>query len=154
MSAVTNPTSIAAAADFTSAELASQPNGSGTNDGFNSLGTGDFLTLLVQELQNQDPLNPVDNADMVAQIGQIREIGATGQLTESLTNLSNNQELVTASGLIGRTVEGLGDDQSNVDGVVDRISVETNTENDERSVKVHVGGRTISIGNIRNIQPG
>lgn len=154
MSAINQPSSTSAAANFTAAERAGQPGESGTNEGYNSLGTDDFLKLLVQELQNQDPLNPMDNADMVAQIGQIREIGATDELTSSLNSLSNNQQLVTASGLIGRTVQGLANDQTNVDGVVERISVETNNENDVRSVKVHVGGKTMNIENIRDIQPG
>ena len=154
MSAINNQASTTAAATFSSDELANQLNGSNANDGFNALGTDDFLQLLVNELQNQDPLNPVDNAEFVAQIGQIREIGATDQLTNSLTSLSNNQQLVTASGLIGRSIQGLATDSSNVDGVVDRISVVTNNENDERSVQVHVGDRTINIENIREIIPG
>lgn len=154
MSAVNQPSSTSAAANFTAAERAGKSKESGANEGYNALGTDDFLKLLVQELQNQDPLNPMDNADMVAQIGQIREIGATDSLTRSLTSLSNNQQLVTASGLIGRTVQGLANDSSDVDGVVDKVTVETNTENDTRSVKVHVGGKTMNIENIRNIQAG
>ena len=152
MSAINNPASAAAASNFSSAERAGRIDGSQTNDGFNSLGTDGFLKLLVQELQNQDPLNPMDNSEMVQQIGQIREIGATDELSNALTSLSNNQQLVTASGLIGRKVQGLANDQSNIDGVVERVSVETNDENDVRSVKVHVGGKTMNIENIRNIQ--
>ncbi|SMP62303.1 flagellar basal-body rod modification protein FlgD [Neorhodopirellula lusitana] len=152
MSSVSQTSSTAAATNFSSAELSGQLSTTGTNDGYNSLGTDDFLALLVQELQNQDPLNPMDNADMVAQIGQIREIGATDELTGTLNSLSNNQQLVTASGLIGKNVQGLADDQSNVDGIVDRVTVETNGENDVRSVKVHVGGKTMNVENIREIQ--
>lgn len=152
MSAVNNPSSTTAATNFSSAERAGQPSGAGTNEGYNSLGTDDFLKLLVQELQNQDPLNPMDNSEMVQQIGQIREIGATDELSNALTSLSNNQQLVTASGLIGRKIQGLANDQSNIDGVVDRVSVETNNENDVRSVKVHVDGKTMNIENIRNIE--
>ena len=113
-----------------------------------------FLTLLTTQLQNQDPLDPMDNSEMVQQIGQIREIGATDQLTQTLSNLSSSQELVTASSLIGQTVRGLADDASAVDGVVDRITVETSAENDSRTVKVHVGGKTMDIKNIREIQTG
>ena len=91
---------------------------------------------------------------MVQQIGQIREIGATDQLTQTLSNLSASQELVTASGLIGRQVNGLADDASTVDGVVDRITVETDSDSNSRSVKVHVGTQTMDIKNIREIQTG
>lgn len=143
----------AASAEFSAREQAGQING-GANDAYNDLDIDAFLKLLISELQNQDPLNPMDNAQMVQQIGHIREIGATDQLTETLSNLSSSQELVTASGLIGRTINGLADDLSSVDGVVDRVTVETSDENQERSIKVHVGEKTMDIKNIRTIQTG
>ncbi|MEM6979465.1 MAG: flagellar hook capping FlgD N-terminal domain-containing protein [Planctomycetota bacterium] len=153
MSAINNPGSIAAAANFSPAESAGQIS-DGTNDGYNSLDTNDFLRLMINELQNQDPLDPVDNAAMIQQLGQIREIGASDQLTATLTELSNSQQLVTASGLIGRTVNGLDDSGSNLTGVVDKITVTTNEENDTRSVKVHIGSETMNVENIREIQTG
>ncbi|EMI55768.1 flagellar hook assembly protein FlgD [Rhodopirellula sallentina] len=141
-------TAASSVADFSSSTIG------GTNDGYNDLGTDDFLALLIQELQNQDPLDPMDNSEMVQQIGLIREIGATDELTNTLTTLSDNQQLVTASGLIGKTVSGLATDSSQVEGVVDRVTVETNGENEARSVKVHVGGKTMIVENIRDIQTG
>ena len=59
-----------------------------------------------------------------------------------------------ASGLIGSKVTGLADDASSVDGIVDRITVETSDENNSRSVKVRVGDKTMDIKNIREIQTG
>lgn len=156
MSAASSPntaSSLAATTSFNSNERAGRL-GDNQNEGYNALDTDNFLALLINELQNQDPLDPVDNAQMVQQIGQIREIGATDQLTSTLTDLSNSQQLVTASGLIGRTVEGLADDQTNITGTVDKITVETNEDNQARSVKVHVGDKTMEIENIRQIQTG
>lgn len=122
-----------------------------TGGGFNDLDMGQFLQLLITEMQNQDPMDPMKNSEMLQQVGQIREIGATNQLTETLSKLSSSQELVTASGLIGKQVKGLADDTTEVSGVVDRISVET-SEGGARKVKVQVGGKTMSVGNIREIQ--
>lgn len=139
----------AGSARFTATEASAQ-NGTQAD----AFGDVDFLALLISELQNQDPLDPVSNSDTVQQISQIREIGATDQLTNTLGRLASNQDLVTASGLIGQTITGLADDASEVDGVVDRITVETDGENGERSVKVHVGNQTIGISNIREIQTG
>jgi flagellar basal-body rod modification protein FlgD len=141
-----------ATASFTAQQQAAQVGQS--SDSYNDLDIDSFLKLLISELQNQDPLDPMDNSEMVQQIGQIREIGATDQLTRTLTTLSQSQELVTASSLIGQSVQGLADDASEVDGIVDRITVETSAQNDSRSVKVHVGGKTMDINNIREIQTG
>jgi len=139
-------------ASFTAQQSAGQVGG--TSDRYNDLDIDSFLKLLINELQNQDPMDPMDNSEMVQQIGQIRQIGATDDLTRTLGKLSSSQELVTASSLIGRTISGLADDATAVDGVVDRITVETSTENDTRSVKVHVGDKTMDIKNIREIQTG
>ncbi len=142
-----------ASAQFSASEQAGQI-GAGANNAYNDLDIDAFLKLLISELQNQDPLNPMDNAAMVQQIGSIREIGATDLLTDTLSSLSASQELVTASGLIGRSITGLADDFSDVTGVVDRITVETSDQNQQRSVKVHVGEKTMDIKNIRTIQTG
>ncbi len=119
--------------------------------GFSTVDSDQFLALLLAEMQNQDPLEPMKNSDMIQQMSQIRSIGATDQLTSTLTTLRESQELVTASGLIGHKVQGLADDASAVDGVVDRITVETDSEKNSRNVKVHVGQQTMSIRNIRTI---
>lgn len=148
MSQIGQPATTSAAAQQNAA-TSSQSSGS-----YNELDIDDFLKLLISELQNQDPLDPMDNSEMVQQIGQIREIGATDELTKTLSSLSSSQELVTASSLIGKSVEGLAEDASAVDGIVDRITVETSDENDTRTVKVHVGGKTMDIKNIREIQTG
>jgi len=120
-------------------------------NGFDEISSGQFLELLVNELQNQDPLNPMDNGQMVQQISQIRNIGATDQLTQSLSTLRESQDLVTASSMIGKKVQGLADDASAIDGKVDRVSVLVDNENNTRKVKVHVGNQTMDIKNIRTI---
>lgn len=148
MSQINNST----ASNFNSTEASGAAVGA--NSGFNELDIDSFLQLLVSELQNQDPLDPVDNSETIAQIGQLREIGATDQLTNTLTNLNSSQELVTASSLIGSVVDGLDDDGNSVTGPVDRITVDTDSENDTRSIKVHVGERTINLRNIREVTTG
>lgn len=123
------------------------------NDGFSDLDMDEFLQLLITEMQNQDPLDPMENSEMLQQIGQIREIGATDQLSSTLTNFANTQDLISASGLIGRNVQALSEDATEVNGMVDRVTVEKSAENGTRKVKVHVGEKTIDIRNIREILP-
>ncbi len=131
-------------------------NGSTATSGndLRSLNLTDFLNLLMTELQNQDPLNPMDNSEMVQQLSTIREIGATNQLTESLTNFSVTQQLTTASSLMGQKVDGMTDDGTEVSGVVERVSVQTDPKDTSaRKIKVHVGGKTMEVKNIRQILP-
>ncbi len=111
-----------------------------------------FLQLMITELQNQDPLNPTDNSEMLAQMTQIRQMGATNQLTEALTNLSIGQGLTQAGNLIGKKISALDDQAKQVDGVVDRVSVKIDEKDrTKREVRLHVGDSTVDINNVREI---
>ncbi len=111
-----------------------------------------FLRLMIAELQNQDPLDPLDNSEMLQQLTQIREIGASDRLTATLDAVLTGQNLTTASGLIGKEISALTDSAEEVRGVVDRVSVEVDSNNNRRRLmKVHVGETTVSLDNIREI---
>src|SRR3954470_14659811 len=83
-----------------------------------------FLQLMVSELTHQDPLNPMDNTQLVQQIGELRSIAAQDQLTSTLQALQTQQSLTTASSLIGKKVTALSTDHQNVTGTIDSVSVE------------------------------
>jgi Flagellar hook capping protein - N-terminal region len=89
----------------------------------NDLDLDSFLQLMIAELQNQDPLNPLDNKDMLAQISQIREVGATDKLTETLDSVLLGQNIASATNLIGAQISALSDDNQRVDGIVERITL-------------------------------
>ncbi len=122
------------------------------SNGLEDVSLDQFLGLLITELQNQDPLNPMDNAQMMEQISQIRQIGSTTKLTETLTSLAIGQELSMASSLIGKEVNALDNDAKDVTGVVDRVSVLTDSnDGNNRTVQVHIGASIVDIKNIREI---
>ena len=128
------------------------PTTAGKSTDLNSVDTNQFLTLMITELQNQDPLNPMDNTQMLQQISQIRQIGATQQLQDSLQAVFVGQNLSTASGLIGKQVNALTDDGKNVKGVVDRVTVEVDQKDDsKRSLRVHMGDTDVQLKNVREI---
>jgi hypothetical protein len=93
-------------------------------DAINDLDLSAFLDLMIVELQNQDPLNPLDNKDMLAQISQIREVGATDKLIKTLDSVLLGQNIASATNLIGADITALSDDSEAVEGIVNRISIE------------------------------
>jgi flagellar basal-body rod modification protein FlgD len=95
-----------------------------TTDAINDIDLGTFLEIMIAELQNQDPLNPLDNKDMLAQISQLREVGATDKLTATLESVLLGQNLTSSISLIGSEVSALSDDNQRVSGVVSRVSLE------------------------------
>jgi len=66
-----------------------------------------FLKLLVTQMKNQDPLNPMDNAQVTSQLAQINTVNGIQQLNTTMQNMSASfmsaQSLQSAA-LIGRTV--------------------------------------------------
>jgi flagellar basal-body rod modification protein FlgD len=99
----------------------SKPFGSANT--LNEVNVDDFLKLMLAELQNQDPLNPLENDKLVAQIGQIRSVGATDKLTSTLDAVLLGQNISSATNLIGAEIDAISDDQQRVTGVVERVSV-------------------------------
>jgi flagellar basal-body rod modification protein FlgD len=89
----------------------------------NDVNTDDFLKLMIAELQNQDPLNPLNNDQLIAQIGQIRSVAATDKLSSTLDTVLLGQNISSATNLIGAEVDGISDDQQKVTGRVARVSV-------------------------------
>lgn len=66
-----------------------------------------FLTLLVTQLQNQDPLNPMDNAEVTSQMAQLSTVNGITQLNNTLLALSGQMDVsqsMQAAGLIGKEV--------------------------------------------------
>ncbi|MBN2022560.1 MAG: hypothetical protein JW809_07170 [Pirellulales bacterium] len=95
-----------------------------TSDAMRNLGTDDFINLMITELQNQDPMNPMDTTQMLQQIGQIREISSNDRLSESLDAMLLGQNLATAANLIGQSVVAMDDSGKMVTGGIDRAVIE------------------------------
>ena len=67
----------------------------------------DFLSLLTTELAFQDPTNPTDNNEMVAQLSQISTVDGINNLNTTVSGLSDvvtSQQALMVSGLVGQSV--------------------------------------------------
>lgn len=118
-----------------------------TEQALRDVNMDDFLKLMIAELQNQDPLNPMDNAQMLQQISQIREIGATDKLSETLSAVQLGQTLSTASALIGKQVKGLDDNNQQIQGLVERVTIK------DGKPSLQVGEKSVSLSNVSEILP-
>ena len=116
------------------------------SDRFNELTMGDFIKMMVAELENQDPMNPMSNTEMLSQISQIRSITSNDQLSTSIEALTLGQALSTASGLIGKTVTGVNTLNETVTGEVDKVTIE------DGEAKLFVGSSIIKVGNVTAIE--
>lgn len=79
-----------------------------------------FLKLLVTQLNNQDPLNPLDNAQLTSQLAQMSTVSGIEKLNGSFQSLlaqSGSSQVLQSAALIGRTVLVPGNDLAFKQGV-------------------------------------
>ncbi len=70
-----------------------------------------FLTLLVAQMKNQDPMNPMENAQLTSQIAQIQTVTGIDKLNTSIETLGTQfgqGQMAGAVGLVGRNVNTAG----------------------------------------------
>ncbi|MES9995796.1 flagellar hook capping FlgD N-terminal domain-containing protein [Desulfovibrio aminophilus] len=111
-----------------------------------SLTSEDFLTLLLAEIQYQDPTEPMDNAEMVSQLTGYSQLDQLTSINEQLTDLTDSLTSVTASNsldYIGKTVVAEGSTISKANGVVSSLGF--TLDEDAASVTVNVYNSTGDI---------
>ncbi|MBO9540979.1 hypothetical protein J7643_10350 [bacterium] len=68
------------------------------------LGKNDFLKLLVTQLRFQDPMNPMEDKEFIAQMAQFSSLEEMQNLSKTLSQQADLGQLSQASSLIGKTV--------------------------------------------------
>ena len=102
-------TPVANATSNTSAVAAASASGSAGTINSNTIeGTQDrFLKLLVAQMRNQDPLNPLQNSEVTSQLAQLSTVTGINRLSElvgGLSNSFNQAQSLQAASVIGRGV--------------------------------------------------
>jgi len=105
----------------------------------NAMGKDEFLTLLVAQLKNQDPLSPMDNTDFTSQMAQFSSLEQLFNVNDNLLGLqtiSSSANNTQALALIGKEVEAQGDMIYLRDGSTPTVGF--NLSEDAVDVKVHI----------------
>ena len=108
--------------------------------GGSNLGKDDFLKLLVTQLKHQDPTNPLDDKEFIAQMAQFSAL-------EQMSNLNTTFQSNQAMSLLGRVVEA----KDPVTGQTDTVGLATSFRLDNGKALITVGDREVEIGNITNV---
>jgi flagellar basal-body rod modification protein FlgD len=129
------------------AQQTGSANGTGTTNGLSGLTQSDFLQLLVAQLQNQDPLQPTDNSQLVQQMSQFTTLSATLQLTSNFSSLLTLQGLTQGSSLIGKTITySTGNPPASHQGRVDSVAFQNG------NVQLVVNGTNVNLNQIQSVK--
>jgi flagellar basal-body rod modification protein FlgD len=114
----------------------------------NELGKDTFLQLLVKQMQNQDPLEPVDNTQMIAQLAQFSSLEQMSNLNDQFSVVSGNIDqlnFISANSLLGRRITGLDVEGEEVQGEVSRVFMQ------DSLVYLTVGEQLVSMAGVMSI---
>ena len=112
------------------------------------LKTEDFIKMMITQLQNQDPMEPAKNQELLAQMSQIGQLQSATSLQESLKGMVLQNQIGSASALIGKTVQGLDSADDPVTGVVNSVKVAT----DGVSLELD-NGQALLLSRVTQISP-
>ncbi|NIE74405.1 flagellar hook assembly protein FlgD [Pantoea sp. Ap-967] len=102
-----NLNDVLAASGVTTTSTKKSTTDTASQTGNSTLGKDAFLQLLVTQMQHQNPLDPQDNGEFVAQLAQFSSLEGITSLNESVTNITSamaSSQALQASSLVGRSV--------------------------------------------------
>lgn len=111
-----------------------------------TLGQEEFLTLLITQLKNQDPLNPMQDKEFIAQLATFSSLEQTTTMNKNIQALLKEQRFLnaaSATGLIGQEVTSV----DNVSGVVKAVQI------DDKGVSLVIGQSSVLLSDIKTIKP-
>src|SRR5215213_4061210 len=122
------------------------PTGTQTSKKNFELKTEDFIKMMITQLQNQDPMEPAKNQDLLAQMSQIGQLQSATTLQDSLKGMVTQNQIGAAAALIGKNVQGLDNNDDPITGVVTSVRV----EQDGVSLELD-NGTTLPIARVTSI---
>jgi len=104
------------------------------------LGQDDFLNLLVTQLKMQDPLNPKQDTEFIAQMAQFSALEQSKAMQQDMAALQANS-------LIGRAVEVNNQDGTTTQGVVSAVQIVAGTP------QLIIDGEAFALSQVQSIAP-
>jgi flagellar basal-body rod modification protein FlgD len=105
-----------------------------------TLGQSDFLKLLVTQMTSQDPLNPQNATDFVAQLAQFSSLQSSQTMQSDLASLQANN-------LLGRTVSVNTTSGSLITGLVSAVQMQSGTPS------IVINGQSYDLSQIAAVAP-
>jgi len=103
-----------------------------------------FLKLLVTELRNQDPMNPMEDRDFIAQLAQFSSLEQMQQLNGGITQMGVSSAATQAFAMIGHDVDFLdsGSDDLTSSGKIESVSFQ------DGSPILNIGKKSVAISDV------
>lgn len=110
------------------------------------LGRDQFMNLLVTQMRNQNPLEPMKDAEFIAQLAQFSSLEGIEKLNANFGQMLSLQQFTEGSNLIGKSVQyQLSDSSPLSHGIVSGITVR------DGAVNLNVGGTQVPLSAVSSM---
>ena len=111
----------------------------------------DYMKLLVTQLQNQNPLEPLDNNEMASQLAQFSQLQQLESMNSSFEKVLATAELTYANSLIGREVSFVSETETGTTDITSGIVGEVHNDVDGQIVLV-VGNNEVALEDVISVK--
>jgi flagellar basal-body rod modification protein FlgD len=116
-----------------------------TSSSSGNLGQDEFLKLLITQLQYQDPMNPMEDKDFIAQLAQFSTLEKTMSMSSGIESLTKSQTASQAVAMIGKSIDYLDSSGNSASGKVSGVTLTDGV------ATLKVGSVTVSMGNVLSV---
>ncbi|NQT03203.1 MAG: hypothetical protein HQ580_14340 [Planctomycetes bacterium] len=110
----------------------------------------DYMNLLVVQLQNQNPLEPLDNNEMASQLAQISQLQQLETMNQSFSDVLATTELAYANSLLGKEVTFMPETETG-DSEITSGLVEQVYNNIEGEILLRTGNHTLGLEDVISV---
>jgi len=111
----------------------------------------DYMNLLITQLQNQNPLEPLDNNEMASQLAQFSQLQQLESMNESFAQVLATTELTYANSLIGKEVSFMLETETGATDITSGI-VEQIYNNVDGEIFLRVGDYMFGLENVISVK--
>lgn len=156
--ATTKSTSSAATTKSTSSTTTTSSSGNvGTGSSANEL-LDSFMTLLVAQMQNQDPTDPMDNNQLTAQLAQFNTAAGVEQLNTTMNSMGTlvaSMQQMNSADWVGRDIMIAGDPKvSTADNGNQKVGISLDSDADEVTVTLTDAAGNAYNATLKNVEAG
>ncbi len=109
----------------------------------------DFINMMITQLKNQDPLQPEQSDQLLAQMSQIGQLQSSTTLQDTISSMALQNQIGSAGNMIGKSVAGLDDNNDAVNGVVNSVRVQ------DKNVYLELdSGKELQMGRVTTVAAG
>ena len=111
----------------------------------------DYMKLLIVQLQNQNPLEPLDNNEMASQLAQFSQLQQLESMNTSFAKVLSTTELTYANSLIGKEVSFIAETETGTTDITSGI-VEQVYNNVDGEIFLRVGEYMFGLENVITVK--